>query len=72
MGVRHRSSAGCLGMRGVFNFLCGMDFIVFPFVNIFLTASIAANYESQILDGISLCAAVKNSIACVILSSTVI
>ena len=43
-----------------------------PFVNIVLTASIAANCESQILAGTSFIAAVKNWIACVILSSAVI
>ena len=58
-------------MRGAFDFLCGMDFIVFPFVNITLTASIADNCESHILAGTSLSYAVQNCIACVILSSAV-
>ena len=46
VGVRYRSGTACLGMRGAFDVLCGLDFIVFPFVNIALTASIAANCES--------------------------
>ena len=46
-------------------------FYFFPFVNIALTASIAANCESQILAGTSLSAAVKNCIACAILASAV-
>ena len=58
-------------MRGAFDVLCGVDFIVFPFVNIALTASIAANCESQILVGTSLSATVKNYIACVIMCSAV-
>ena len=72
VGVRYCSSNAFLGMRGVFDVFCGMDFIVFPFVNIALTASIAANCESQILAGTSFSAAVKNCIACAILSSAVI
>ena len=71
VSVRYRASAACLGMKGAFDVLCGVDFIVFPFVNISLTASIAANCESQILVGKSLSAAVKNCIARVILSSAV-
>ena len=43
-----------------------------PFENIVLTASIAANCELQILAGTSFSAAVKNWMACVILSSAVI
>ena len=43
-----------------------MDFIVRPFVNIALTASIAANLDSQILVGTSLSAGVKKIIAWVI------
>ena len=46
-------------------------FYFFPFVNIDLIASIAANCESQILAGTSLNAAVENWIACVILSCDV-
>ena len=46
-----------------------MGLIVFPFVNIALTASMEANCELKMLDGTSLSAAVKNCIACVILSS---
>ena len=69
VGVRYCSGAACLGMRGAFDFLCGIDFIVFPFVNIALTSSIADNCESQILSGTYLSAAVKKCIACVILSS---
>ena len=60
VGVRYRAGAACLGMSGTIDFLCGLDFIVLPFVNIYLTASIAANCESQILVGTSLSAAVKN------------
>ena len=71
VGVLYRSGAICLGIRGACDVLCGVDFIVFPFVNIARTASIAANCESQILVGTSLSAAVKNCIACVILSSDV-
>ena len=71
VGVRYRSGADYLGMRGDFDVLCGMDFIVFPFLNIYLTASIADNCESQILSGTSLSAAVKNCTPCAILSSVV-
>ena len=42
-------------------------FDCFPCVNIALTASMVANCELQILTGMSLSAAVKNYIACVIL-----
>ena len=48
--VQYRSGAACLGMRGAFDVLFWLDFIVFPFVNIFPTDSMAANCESQILD----------------------
>ena len=43
-----------------------------PFENIVLTASIAANCEFKMLAGTSFSAAVKNWIACVILSYAVI
>ena len=43
-----------------------------PFENIVLTASKAANCELQMLAGTSFSAAVKNWIACFILSSSVI
>ena len=72
LGVRYRSGAACLGMRGAFDVLFWMDFIVFPFVNIFLMASMAANFELQILAGTSLSAAIKIVIACAILSSAVL
>ena len=71
VGVRYRSVAACLGMRGAFDVLFWMDFIVFPFLNIALTASMAGNCESQILAGTYLSAAVKNFITCAILSSDV-
>ena len=65
VGVRYRSRAACLCMRGAFDVLFWMNFIVFPFVNIALMDSIDANCESQIMAGTSLNAAVKNCIACV-------
>ena len=71
VGIRYRAGADCLGMRDDYDVLCGVNFIVFPFVNIALTASIADNCESQILVGTSLSAAAKDCIACVILSSAV-
>ena len=71
VGVRYRAGAACLGMRDAFDVLGGVDFIVFPFVNIALTASIAANCYSKILVGTSFSDAVKNCSACVILSSAV-
>ena len=40
-------------------FLCGLDYIVRPFINISLTASISANCESRILVVTSFSAAVK-------------
>ena len=43
-----------------------------PFENIVLTASIAANCELQMLAGTSFSAAVKNWMACVIMSSAII
>ena len=66
VGVGYLSGTSCLGMSGDIVFLCGMDFIVRPFVNIALTASIAANLDSQILVGTSLSAGVKKIIAWVI------
>ena len=45
VGDRYRSGASCLGMSGAIEYLCGMDSIVLTFVNIALTASIAANCE---------------------------
>ena len=71
VGIRYRSGDGCLGMRGAVDVLFWMDFIVFPFVNIALTASIAANFESHIFAGTSLSAAAKNCFACANLSSAV-
>ena len=59
VGVRYRSNAACLGMRGAFDVLFLMDFIVFPFLNIALTDSMAANCESKILAGTYLSAGVK-------------
>ena len=56
-------------MSGDTGFLCGMDSIVCPFVNISRTASIAANCELHILVGTSLSAAVKKCMAWVIMSS---
>ena len=41
--IRYRSGAAFLGLRGAVDFLFCIDFIVIPFVNIALTASIAAN-----------------------------
>ena len=46
-------------MRGAFDVLFWMDFIIFPFVNIDLMASMAVSCESQILAITSLSAAVK-------------
>ena len=68
VGVGYLAGYSCLGMSGVIGFLCGLDFIVLPFVNIAFTASIAANCESQILVGTSLSDAVKKCMAWVILS----
>ena len=56
---------------GALDVLFWMDLIVFPFVNISLTASMDANFELQMIAGTSLSAAVKNCIACAILSSAV-
>ena len=71
VGIRYRSGAAFLGMRGALDVLFWMDLIVFPFVNIALTASMAANCELQMLAGTSLSSTVKNCIACAILSSAV-
>ena len=71
VGVRYRAGAACLGMRVAFDVLCGVDFIVFPFVNISFTASIDADCESRILVGTPLSTVGKNCIACVIVSSAV-
>ena len=49
----------------------GWIFIVFSFVNIAITASMSTNCELHMLAGTSFSAAVKNCIACVILSSAV-
>ena len=49
-----------------------MDWFIVPFENIALTSSMAANCELQILAGTYLSAAVKNCMACVILSCVVI
>ena len=56
VGVLYLTGASCLGMSGAIGFLCGMDYIVISFVNIALTALIAANCESQILVGTQGCA----------------
>ena len=72
VGVEYLDGASCLGMSGDIAFLCGLDSIVRPFVNIALTPSIATNCESQILVGTSLSAAVKKCMALAILSSAVI
>ena len=72
MGIQYRSGAAFLDMRGAFDVLFWMDFIVFPFVNIYLTTSMAASCDSRILAGISLSEAIKNCIACAIMSSAVI
>ena len=71
VGIRYCSGVACLGMRGAFVVLFWMGLIVFPFVNIALTASMAANCELKMLAGTYLSYAVKNCIACVILSSAV-
>ena len=59
VGVGYLAGSSCIGMSGEISLLCGLDSIVCPFVNIALTASIAANCESRILVGTSLSAAVK-------------
>ena len=71
VGTQYLSGAACLFMRGAIVVLLWMGFIV-PFVNIALTASMAANCELQMLAGTSLSADVKNCMACVILSSAMI
>ena len=40
VGVVYRAGASCLGVSGAISFLCGMDYIVLPFVNIALTDSL--------------------------------
>ena len=70
-GIQYLSGAACLCMRGALVVLFWMGFI-FPFLNIDLTASMAANCEFQMLAGTSLSASVKNCISCVIMSSAVI
>ena len=69
--TQYISVSACLFVRGALDVLLWMGFIV-PFVNIALTASMAANCELQMLAGTSLSAAIKNCMACVILSSDVI
>ena len=69
VGTRYRSGAAFLGMRGALDVLFWMDLIVFPFVNIALTASVADNCDLHMLAGTSLSAAVKKCIACAIMSS---
>ena len=59
VGIRYCSGAAFLGMRGALDVLLWMDLIVSSFLNIALTASMAANCELQLLDGTSLSAAVK-------------
>ena len=54
VGIRYRSGAACLCMRGALVVLFWMGLIVFPFVNIALTSSMAANCELQMLSGTSL------------------
>ena len=62
VGVVYLAGASCLGMSVAIGFICGLDYIVHPFVNISITASIDANCESHILVGTSLSAAVKNAL----------
>ena len=71
VGILYLSGTVFLGTRGALDALFWMDLIVFPFLNIALTASMAANFELQMLAGTSLSAAVKNCIACAIMSSAV-
>ena len=71
VGVGYLAGGSCLGMSGDTGFVCDMDSIVRPFVNIYRTASIATNCESHILVGTSLSDAVKKCMAWVILSSAV-
>ena len=54
MCIRYRFGAAFLGMRGALDALFWMYLIVFPFVNIYITASMAANCELQMLAGTSL------------------
>ena len=58
VGIRYLSKAACLCMRGALVVLVWMGFIV-SFVNIALTASMAANFEMYILAGTALSASVK-------------
>ena len=71
MGTQYLSGSACIFMRGDLFVLFWMGFI-FPFVNISLTESMAANSELQMLAGTSLSDTVKKCMACVILSSAVI
>ena len=71
VGTRYLSGAAYICIRVDLVVLFWMGFI-FPFVNIALTASMAANCEFHMLDGTSLSTSVKNCIACVILYSAVI
>ena len=72
VGIGYRSGVACLGMRGDLVVLFWMGLIVLQFINITLMASIEANCELKILAGTSLRADLKNCIACVILSSSMI
>ena len=71
VGSRYLSGFACFSMWGSCDVLFWMCFIV-PFENIAITASMAANFELKILSGTSFSSAVKNWIACVIMSSAVI
>ena len=71
VGTRYHYGSAFLRMRGDVDVLFQMDFIVSPFVNIVLAASMAANCESQILAGTFLSVAVKYCISCAILYSAV-
>ena len=62
VGTRYLYGASCICMRGALVVLFWMGSI-FPFVNISLTSSMAANCELQMLAGTSLNAAAKNCIA---------
>ena len=71
VGIRYFSDFACFSMRGALAVSFWIGLIV-PFENIALTASMSANCELQIISWASLSAAVKNRMACVILSSAVI
>ena len=71
VGIRYLSGFVYFSMRGALAVSFWIGFIV-TFENIALTASMAANCEFQILAGTSLSDAVKNGMACAILSSAVI